>query len=109
MIYIIKQEGLYQNKVNSSLVFTCNCGLLASVAKVLAWVQTPPSPQEKSPIFLERGGGGLNVKLFLFFFECEHLFIDKPMVITESAIYPSNIPVADPELQIRGAVIETLR
>ena len=24
MIYIIKQEGLYQNKVNSSLVFTCN-------------------------------------------------------------------------------------
>ena len=25
MIYIIKQEGLYQNKVNSSLVFTCNC------------------------------------------------------------------------------------
>ena len=31
------------------------------------------------------------------------------MVITESGIYPSNIPVADPELQIRGAVIETLR
>ena len=31
------------------------------------------------------------------------------MVITESAIYPSNIPVADPELQLRGAVIETLR
>ena len=25
MIYIIKQEGLYQNKVNSSLVFTRNC------------------------------------------------------------------------------------
>ena len=25
MIYIIKQEGLYQNKVNSSLVITCNC------------------------------------------------------------------------------------
>ena len=25
MIYIIKQEGLYQNKVNSSLVSTCNC------------------------------------------------------------------------------------
>ena len=24
MIYIIKQEGLYQNKVNSSLVFTGN-------------------------------------------------------------------------------------
>ena len=24
MIYIIKQEGLYQNKVNSSLVFTSN-------------------------------------------------------------------------------------
>ena len=25
MIYIIKQEGLYQKKVNSSLVFTSNC------------------------------------------------------------------------------------
>ena len=25
MIYIIKQRGLYQNKVNSSLVSTCNC------------------------------------------------------------------------------------
>ena len=25
MIYITKQEGLYQNKVNSSLVFTGNC------------------------------------------------------------------------------------
>ena len=25
MIYIIKQEGLYQNNVNSSLVSTCNC------------------------------------------------------------------------------------
>ena len=25
MIYIIKQEGMYQNKVNSGLVFTCNC------------------------------------------------------------------------------------
>ena len=25
IIYIIKQGGLYQNKVNSSLVFTCNC------------------------------------------------------------------------------------
>ena len=25
MIYIQKQEGLYQNKVNSSLVSTCNC------------------------------------------------------------------------------------
>ena len=25
MIYIIKQEGLYQNKVNSSLVSTFNC------------------------------------------------------------------------------------
>ena len=24
MIYMIKQEGLYQNKVNSSLVSTCN-------------------------------------------------------------------------------------
>ena len=25
MIYIIKQEEVYQNKVNSSLVSTCNC------------------------------------------------------------------------------------
>ena len=25
MTYIIKQEGLYQNKVNPNLVFTCNC------------------------------------------------------------------------------------
>ena len=25
MIYVIKQEGLYQNKVNSSLISTCNC------------------------------------------------------------------------------------
>ena len=25
MIYIIRQEGLCQNKVNSNLVFTCNC------------------------------------------------------------------------------------
>ena len=25
MIYIKKQEGLYQNQVNSSLVSTCNC------------------------------------------------------------------------------------
>ena len=25
MIYVIKQEGLYQNKVNSSLVSTFNC------------------------------------------------------------------------------------
>ena len=68
MIYIIKQEGLYQNKVNSSLVFTCNCGLLASVAKVLACVQTPPSPQEKSPIFLERGGGGGSERQTVFVF-----------------------------------------
>ena len=34
MIYIIKQEGLYQNKVNSSLVFTCNC-------KMGYWVNLP--------------------------------------------------------------------
>ena len=25
MIYIIKQEGLYQNNVNTILVLTCNC------------------------------------------------------------------------------------
>ena len=28
MIYIRKQEGLYQNKVNSSLVSTCNCKMV---------------------------------------------------------------------------------
>ena len=25
MTYVIKQEGLYKNKVNSSLVYTCTC------------------------------------------------------------------------------------
>ena len=25
---VIKQEGLYQTKVNSSLVFTCNCEMV---------------------------------------------------------------------------------
>ena len=25
MIYVIKQKGLYQNKVNSSLFSSCNC------------------------------------------------------------------------------------
>ena len=25
MIYIIKQEGLFQNKINSNLFSTCNC------------------------------------------------------------------------------------
>ena len=38
MIYVIKQEGLYQNKVNSSLVFNGNCkwaiGLKAHVRYV---------------------------------------------------------------------------
>ena len=40
MIYIIKQEGLYQNKVNSSLVFTCNCkmGYLKTMCKLTARV-----------------------------------------------------------------------
>ena len=28
MIYMIKQEGLYQNKVNFSLIFTCNCKIV---------------------------------------------------------------------------------
>ena len=38
MIYIIKQEGLSQNKVNSSLVSTCNCkmGLLPVTAHIKA-------------------------------------------------------------------------
>ena len=25
MSYIVEQEGFYQNKVNSSLISTCNC------------------------------------------------------------------------------------
>ena len=35
---LIKQEGLSQNKVNSSLVFTCNCkmGLLPVTAHIKA-------------------------------------------------------------------------
>ena len=49
------------------------------------------------------GGGGGSERQTIFFFECEHLFIDKPMVITEPAVasarllglgsklYPSNI------------------
>ena len=36
MFYITKQEGLYQNKVNFSLVFTCNCKM--SYCK-LGWLQ----------------------------------------------------------------------
>ena len=28
LIFIIKQDGLYQNKVNSSLISTCNCKML---------------------------------------------------------------------------------
>ena len=28
LIYIIKQDGLYQNKVNFSLISTCNCKML---------------------------------------------------------------------------------
>ena len=31
MVYIVKQEGLYQNKVNSSLVFTCNCKMAIEI------------------------------------------------------------------------------
>ena len=30
MIYIIKQEEVYQNKVNSGLVSTCNCKIVYS-------------------------------------------------------------------------------
>ena len=36
MFYITKQEGLYQNKVNFSLVSTCNCNM--SYCK-LGWLQ----------------------------------------------------------------------
>ena len=35
MIYIINQEGLYQNKVNSSLVSICNCKMVYYRAKGL--------------------------------------------------------------------------
>ena len=34
MIYIIKQEGLYQNNVNSSLVSTYNCNMAYSTFEV---------------------------------------------------------------------------
>ena len=42
MIYIIKEEGLYQNKDNSSLVSNCNCkigylNLLCQEPKWSAW------------------------------------------------------------------------
>ena len=36
MIYIIKQEGLCQNKVNSSLIFTCNCKMGYSTPEKIA-------------------------------------------------------------------------
>ena len=39
MIYITKQEGLYLNKVNSSLVSTCNCKMDYS------WLYEDPSTQ----------------------------------------------------------------
>ena len=34
MIYLTKQEGLYQNKVNFSLVSTCNCKMDYSLGKL---------------------------------------------------------------------------
>ena len=34
MIYIIKQGGLYQNKVNSSLISNCNCKMGYSTASI---------------------------------------------------------------------------
>ena len=37
MIYIIKEEGLNQNKVNSSLVFTCNCKMGYSCIRAFYW------------------------------------------------------------------------
>ena len=36
MIYIIKQAGLYQNKVNSSLISNCNCKMGYSSAKLIS-------------------------------------------------------------------------
>ena len=42
MIYIIKQEGLCQNKVNSSLIFTCNCKMGYSTPEKIAniwWIE----------------------------------------------------------------------
>ena len=35
MIYIIKQAGLYQNKVNSSLISNCNCKMGYSTVSVI--------------------------------------------------------------------------
>ena len=48
MIYIIKQEELYQNKVNSSLVFTGNCkmGYWNAVKRVHYWVKKPIKHQQ---------------------------------------------------------------
>ena len=34
MIYIIKQAGLYQNKVNSSLISICNCKMAIANALI---------------------------------------------------------------------------
>ena len=34
MIYIIKQAGLYQNKVNSSLISNCNCKMGYSFTRI---------------------------------------------------------------------------
>ena len=34
MIYVIKQKGLYQNEVNSSLVFTCNCKMATEITRL---------------------------------------------------------------------------
>ena len=34
IMYIIKQEGLYQNKVNSNLFSNCNCKVPAIVKQI---------------------------------------------------------------------------
>ena len=49
MIYITKQEGLYQNKVNSSLVFTANCKMDYWPEMLLDLVQYPISDANLQP------------------------------------------------------------
>jgi len=42
MIYIIKQEEVYQNKVNSSLVSTCNCKIGYSKESGIGYKSSDP-------------------------------------------------------------------
>ena len=59
MIYImIKQEELYQNQVNSSLVSVCNCKrdyslLIVSQIKIVSCIDSPPV------LFQDADGDGL--------------------------------------------------